>query len=208
MDDTHPRWRGFLFVANDRCLDFVNTQCRPGADVLDLLSGFSDLIAWLRAAGLIDQADARHALGKWSASPQAARALHEARKFRATLRRMAEAFACGRSISPGAVKAINEILARRSWRYGLVPARRGFERKLLLNLSEPRDLLVPVAFAAAELLSERDLTRVRRCKNPNCVGFFYDSSKNRRRRWCSMALCGNRAKAVAHYRRSKSGIET
>jgi predicted RNA-binding Zn ribbon-like protein len=55
-----------------------------------------------------------------------------------------------------------------------------------------------VAWLAAqsylELLSEAP-ERIRRCAHPNCVLYFYDTSKNGTRRWCSMRTCGNRAKA-------------
>jgi predicted RNA-binding Zn ribbon-like protein len=61
------------------------------------------------------------------------------------------------------------------------------------------------AWAAAEdflhLLAERP-ERIRRCANPECVLHFYDVSKNGTRRWCSMAGCGNRAKAMRHYERT------
>lgn len=58
-----------------------------------------------------------------------------------------------------------------------------------------------LAEAAARLLTEKDLTLVRRCENPACVLHFYDTSRNHRRRWCSMDICGNRMKVAAHYRR-------
>lgn len=53
-----------------------------------------------------------------------------------------------------------------------------------------------------ELLT-RDASRVRRCAHPDCVLHFYDTSPKRGRRWCSMAGCGNRAKAARHYARGK-----
>jgi predicted RNA-binding Zn ribbon-like protein len=53
-----------------------------------------------------------------------------------------------------------------------------------------------------ELLA-RDATRVRHCAHPDCVLYFYDTSPKRGRRWCSMAGCGNRAKAARHYARAK-----
>lgn len=50
-----------------------------------------------------------------------------------------------------------------------------------------------------------DRTRIRRCQGDRCGLVYYDTSKNRSRRWCDMAACGNRAKAAAHYRRTKQG---
>jgi predicted RNA-binding Zn ribbon-like protein len=54
----------------------------------------------------------------------------------------------------------------------------------------------------AELLA-KDASRIRRCAHAQCVLHFYDTSPKRSRRWCSMAGCGNRAKAARHYARSK-----
>jgi predicted RNA-binding Zn ribbon-like protein len=65
-------------------------------------------------------------------------------------------------------------------------------------------LIVPIAEAAADLLCHGDLSLVKKCGNPRCILFFYDTTKNHARRWCSMAGCGNRMKAAAHYRRLHS----
>ncbi len=63
----------------------------------------------------------------------------------------------------------------------------------------PLALLTPVAHAAMLLLEHVDLRRLRRCAAEDCRVWFVDTSKGGRRRWCSMATCGNRAKA-ARYR--------
>jgi len=46
-----------------------------------------------------------------------------------------------------------------------------------------------------------DRARLRRCAREGCVLLFFDTSKNGTRRWCDMAVCGNRVKAASHYRR-------
>jgi len=58
------------------------------------------------------------------------------------------------------------------------------------------------AVSYVELLTD-DPSRIRRCAHPECVLYFYDTSPKRSRRWCSMAGCGNRAKAARHYARSR-----
>ncbi|MFD7611963.1 CGNR zinc finger domain-containing protein [Streptomyces sp. NPDC059828] len=45
--------------------------------------------------------------------------------------------------------------------------------------------------------------RIRACAHEACVLHFFDTSRNGTRRWCSMTLCGNRAKASRHYARSR-----
>jgi predicted RNA-binding Zn ribbon-like protein len=46
--------------------------------------------------------------------------------------------------------------------------------------------------------------RIRRCAHPDCVLYFLDISARGSRRWCSMTVCGNRAKAARHYARVRS----
>jgi predicted RNA-binding Zn ribbon-like protein len=52
-------------------------------------------------------------------------------------------------------------------------------------------------------LERRVDERIRGCANPECVLWFYDVSKNGRRRWCSMEGCGNRAKAARFQERHR-----
>ena len=63
-------------------------------------------------------------------------------------------------------------------------------------------LLGPVAEAAAQLLADGDFALVRQCEHPDCILWFYDRTKSHRRRWCSMAQCGNRYKAAQFRKRS------
>jgi predicted RNA-binding Zn ribbon-like protein len=61
-----------------------------------------------------------------------------------------------------------------------------------------------VTRAFLELLRTAPPGRLRRCSGPGCVLWFLDTSRNGRRRWCSMAGCGNRAKARAHHARTSA----
>ena len=60
-----------------------------------------------------------------------------------------------------------------------------------------------MVWSAGDLLVGPRLARVRRCANERCLYLFVDDSKSGTRRWCSMAACGNRAKAHRHYVRKK-----
>ena len=68
-------------------------------------------------------------------------------------------------------------------------------------LDRLRLALATVALDATRL----ERSRVRRCDGAQCVLLYYDTARNRSRRWCDMAVCGNRAKASAHYHRTKHG---
>jgi predicted RNA-binding Zn ribbon-like protein len=65
-------------------------------------------------------------------------------------------------------------------------------------------LLAAVARSGAEIIAEGAQARLRLCANPHCGLFFYDDSRTHRRRWCSMAVCGNRNKVAAFARKHAS----
>ncbi len=67
-------------------------------------------------------------------------------------------------------------------------------------------LLLPLAEAMGDLICQPDFEGVKICENPKCTLWFYDISKNHTRRWCSMAVCGNRAKAAAHRARKRAEV--
>lgn len=66
-------------------------------------------------------------------------------------------------------------------------------------------LLAAIARSGAELITEGTGAPLRACSNAECGLFFYDSSRTGRRRWCSMATCGNRHKVAAFSRRHTTG---
>jgi len=66
-------------------------------------------------------------------------------------------------------------------------------------------VLVPIAHSVAEIVADpRAHEAVRKCANDGCALYFYDTSRTGRRRWCSMAACGNRAKVAAHVQRRRA----
>ncbi len=69
--------------------------------------------------------------------------------------------------------------------------------------NEPPSPAFLIARSAAELLATGDLSLVKTCEGGGCILLFYDTTKSHTRRWCSMAGCGNREKAAAHYRRQQ-----
>lgn len=72
----------------------------------------------------------------------------------------------------------------------------------------PKALLLPIAEAIGDLVCQKDFSLVRNCEGLTCTFWFLDVSKAHARRWCSMAVCGNRAKAVAHRARARQNRQT
>jgi predicted RNA-binding Zn ribbon-like protein len=64
-------------------------------------------------------------------------------------------------------------------------------------------VLMPIGEAIARLLVEGDFDLVRQCESTDCTLWFYDRTKSHHRRWCSMSMCGNRAKVAAFRARQK-----
>jgi len=65
-------------------------------------------------------------------------------------------------------------------------------------------ILGPVVLSALSVLTGADLSRIKRCPGDHCGWLFFDTTKNKRRRWCEMEVCGNRAKQKRRRRRSQA----
>jgi predicted RNA-binding Zn ribbon-like protein len=190
----------FLFVGNYLCLDFINTEMAEAGRPGDRLNSFDSLVAWLAQSQTLDQKQAEEILGNWKGR-EAGSILQDATKLRASLREMAERLVKDRTVPQSTVAAINGWLAHQTGHAELKRVSGGFEKRFRAEFRELAQLLWPVAESAADLLCYADLSLVKKCENPACVLFFYDTTKNHSRRWCSMSVCGNRMKVAAHYQR-------
>jgi predicted RNA-binding Zn ribbon-like protein len=194
----------FIFVANLLCLDFVNTEPILRGERVDLLGSLEDLVSWLEAAEVPSPEAARRAK-RWIGSAEGDTAFRQAIRLRETLRDAAERLVSGKPVSQETVKIVNRILASRPAYPQLTQQGKRFSTHLVPVRDAALHLVVPVAESAAWLLEHGERSLVRRCENPECVLVFYDTTKNKTRRWCSMDGCGSRAKAMAYYRRKRGG---
>jgi predicted RNA-binding Zn ribbon-like protein len=99
------------------------------------------------------------------------------------------------------VAPINEILRVTEGHDELMPQQDQWRLEFIARESGLEWLLAAIARSAAELIVEGETAPLKRCANPECRLFFYDDSRTRQRRWCSMAVCGNRHKVAAFLRR-------
>jgi predicted RNA-binding Zn ribbon-like protein len=193
----------FLFVGNHPCLDFINTEIMQGGRRVDLLGNDQDLLAWIEEAGLTDRTRPESVTGRGEL-PVSEQTFQQAKTFRTVLRETVKRIVTRNPVSSSSVEAINEMLAHRTGSFELVRTRQGFTRQFHTDSSRDTWILGILAEAAADLLSNADLSLVKKCKNSACILYFYDTTKNHTRNWCSMGLCGNRMKVAAHYRRMRS----
>lgn len=169
-------------------LDFCNTWTGwDGHEPGDFLRGYQHLAVWAGFTGLLP-ADRASALAAAPEDQQAAAALARARRFRAGLYRVITAGATDPAAWADTAAEIHA--AARAVR--LEPAGGAFRWEVPADagLHAP---LVAVAWAAAGLLTSPDRAFIRVCPGTGCGWLFLD--RRGRRRWCTMAACGNREKA-------------
>lgn len=194
--------RSFLFLGNHLALDFVNTQMIVKGKLTDLLENIEDLVSWLVQARLLSKAESERVSSHFNRE-QTTSFLEQAKGFRATLRVMAERITTHKPIPDSAVADINHILSLRPGYPQVVRIKRGFERRFHSPAAQAESVLVPIAEAASDLLCEIDFALIKKCANAACILYFYDTTKNHRRNWCSMQLCGNRMKVAAFFQRMR-----
>ncbi len=193
-------------LADHTALGFLNSTATPQQDPIEFLGDGRAYLHWLERAGLIDTADLTCVATRFAVADLDAVAA-EAVTLREWLRPIITNWAAApESVLPAEVhEHLNEILATdhqfTQLRAGADGAPELHERRHWLD---GRQLLVPPAGAAAQLFTTADQTLVRNCEGPTCTLWFYDRTKSHRRRWCSMAVCGNRAKARNHRQRERS----
>ena len=198
-----PSDKGFLFVGKQGCIDFINTEVIDQGRKVDMLDTFSDLLSWMVTAKMLTPTRASKVENEWS-SARGLAALNGAKGFRGIMRQVVDELAHRKAVPQVAVSEINQRLQAGSAFPQVFRKGRGFERRLECDFTEPAHLLARLADSAADLVCNHDLSLVKKCKNPACILYFYDTTKNHRRNWCSMAICGNRMKVAAFYLRSRS----
>ncbi len=196
-----------MFLADAPGLDFLNSLGVPVDTEVEWLASGDDLLAWLEAAALVeretlDEIRRTAKPAELDALAQRARALREWwRGFVQRHRGKPLARSAASELEP-----LNQLLARDETFAQVVALAKGDVHEggppLALvsrrRWTSPETLLLPLANAIAELVTSADFTDVKKCESPTCVLHFLDTTRGRRRRWCSMAVCGNRAKQAAH----------
>jgi predicted RNA-binding Zn ribbon-like protein len=206
---THPPP---ILIGESRGIDFLNSIATPVDVPVEWLGDGEALLSWLKhtdlvPASVLDTFRRTSLPGELDAAAAQARGLRE--WFRAFVyqhkgRRLRREDL--RELGP-----LNQVLDRDE-AYGQIAKSdvKTVSEKSSLVLRTTRrwrsaeSLLIPIAQAMAELVCSEDFTQVKACEGPTCTLLFLDRTLSQRRRWCSMAVCGNRAKQSAHRRRNRS----
>jgi len=197
-----------LFIADSPGLDFLNSVATPVEVPVDWIGDGEGLLAWLDQAQLVPRADlerirATALPGQLNTVAAQARELRE--WYRSFVRKHK-----GTQLTAAVLEELeplNDLLARDEM-YGKVVAREdgeglGLALKSLRRWHSPESLLQPLGEILAMLLTREDFAYIKACEGPACTLLFADHTRGHTRRWCSMEICGNRAKQAAHRSRLK-----
>ena len=204
-----------FFIADSMGLDFLNSVAVPVDTKVEWLASGEDLLGWLKLAGLVPD-NVLDTFRKRDLPRDLDAVAGQAR----TLRDWFKPFVykhMGKPIELTALRQLeplNQLLARDE-EFGQIMVRNRHDdhdhatRGALSGLAwrrqrrwkSPESLLLPIARSLADLVCTEDFTYVKACEGPECTLLFVDRTRGRARRWCSMAVCGNRAKQATHRKR-------
>jgi predicted RNA-binding Zn ribbon-like protein len=201
-----------MFIAGDPALDFLNSVANPNDVPVEWLEDGEGLLSWLRQAQLVSAAALRQVQAQFSPA-ELNKVAEQARSLREWFRGFVQAHR-GRPLSRDDLRKLdrlNRLLERDESYSQLAPTSskggKAFELQVMRKWRSPEALLFPIAETIARFVSSEDFTHVKACEGPACTLFFADQTRSRARRWCSMAICGNRAKQAAHRHRLKANRE-
>jgi predicted RNA-binding Zn ribbon-like protein len=183
-------------VGSELAFDLTNTSSgRGGPRWLEHLQSAENVIDWARRAKVLTEKDHRQLRGRLAANRRlASQLLARTIALRDLIYGIGVAIASGGRPRGGRMDQLVGIHAGCLSRARLVPT--GATFAWVWNPAEHpvEAILGPVALSAMSLLSGADLSRIKQCPGDHCGWLFFDTTKNKRRRWCEMEVCGNRAK--------------
>lgn len=181
----------FVFIANNAAVDFVNTEIINRGTLTDLLQDGASLVCWAQEAGIAIKSELTGG------------DLSTAKKLRSALKELFQAKIEKRPASQESLDTVNRHLRNHATHKVLQVNRKNGDYALVPDedASSAAALLANLAYSGAVLLASPQATQLKHCSNPDCVLIFLDTSRNQKRRWCSMDTCGNRAKVAKHYRK-------
>jgi predicted RNA-binding Zn ribbon-like protein len=198
-----------IFIADSLGLDFLNSIATPVDTPIDWLDSGDGLLKWVAQAKLVP-ADALGELRAQAMPGELDKVADQARALREWFR----GFICrhmGRPLTPKALHELGPLnrLLERDEAFSQISRHRReegdrLELQAMRRWRSPESLLLPVGEALAKFVCEEDFADVKACEGHSCTLVFADRTRRRARRWCSMAICGNRAKQAAHRNRLKT----
>jgi predicted RNA-binding Zn ribbon-like protein len=198
-----------LFVGDALGLDFMNSIATPIDTPVDWIDDGEGLLSWLEQARLVP-ADVLEGIRAQAVPGELDEVAGQARSLREWFRGFVRQH-MGRPLAAEALphlKPLNRLLERDEMfsRVSSQPESSNghFQLQMVRRWRTSEALLMPIAEALAQLVCIEDFSNVKACDGHPCTLFFADHTRGHARRWCSMAICGNRAKQAAHRYRAKA----
>ena len=193
-------------VGGKPCLDFTNTiYWRDRENREELLRTYGDLVDWALRIQLIPMGQAEKLKEKAERNPdQAESARRRAIALRDLIYRIFSALSEGHPVDEDDLDRLSFEWNRRMSHSRLIQGDDGFCWKIDSEEASPNAILDPILASCIDLLTSRNVRRVKKCADQYCSWLFYDNSRNLSRRWCDMKDCGNRAKFNRFYKRAKT----
>ncbi|MDY6944688.1 MAG: CGNR zinc finger domain-containing protein [Pseudomonadota bacterium] len=198
-----------IFVADTLALDFLNSIATPVDSSVDWIDDGDGLLSWLEQAHLVP-ADVLKTLRATALPGEFDNVAAQARSLREWFRGFVKKH-LGRSLAPKDLRELEPLnrLLERDETFGRIVAGNpdsdsGLQLQMTRRWRSPETLLAPLGEALAKFVCEEDFANVKACEGSACTLLFADHTRGRARRWCSMAICGNRAKQLAHRNRLKA----
>jgi len=183
-----------LFVGDNLALDFINSEFGVDEAHQECLSSDDAVLVWLKLAGVLP--------GNIDKPPQGLLALAlQLRKNAKALVTAARFGVCTEATTVNQILAAGYTPRELSWN----KAGNTFQVVRVLREEDASSLLEPIAQSVVTLLTGTSPDLIRQCEAHDCTLMFHDKTKSHRRRWCSMATCGNRMKVAAFRSRTKEG---
>lgn len=197
----------YMMVGERLCMDFINTvSWRESLEKRrDWFTSYEKMVDWSIHAGAITEQQANELLFKAKEKPsEAGEVLKQAIELREVMYRIFKSITQEAPIDPSDLEHFNKYVSHFYQRIKLTDEKDQFVFKFRLSEENLDMMLPPILQSAVDLLvSRNDLERVKQCEGDPCGWLFYDTSRNKSRRWCSMADCGNRAKARRFYQKER-----
>jgi predicted RNA-binding Zn ribbon-like protein len=194
-----------IFVADSPGLDFLNSIATPVDRPVDWIANGDGLLDWLKQAQFVP-GDALEDIRAQARPGELDKVANEAR----TLREWFRAFVDRHRGAPltsqdlGELAPLNRLLERDERFSQIARGDAGLSLQTLRKWRSPNSLLLPIGEALARFVCTENFSDVKACEGHGCTLLFADHTRARSRRWCSMAICGNRAKQAAHRHRIKN----
>ena len=196
-----------FFIGDVPGLDFLNSVATPIDTPIDWIADGEGYLNWLEQARLVPPSvlrDMRMRAQPGDLDNVAAQARSLREWFRGFVHRHK-----GGALTVAALTELAPLnrLLERDVAFSRIAAKpagpQPFELQAIRRWCDPDALLLPVGEALAQLICTEDFKHVKACEGPICSLLFVDRTRGHVRRWCSMAICGNRAKQAAHRSRLK-----